>query len=91
MLLQLQFVSTLLMDIIKRRPDFKVIFVSATVDIDLFTDYFKRIGLGDKYSLYTLEDSKPPYTRTIVQEKKKIDPNNLVDVVYNRINSIIQK
>jgi pre-mRNA-splicing factor ATP-dependent RNA helicase DHX15/PRP43 len=46
-------VIALLMDIIKRRPDFKVIFVSATMDLDLFEDYMKRINLGSAYSVYT--------------------------------------
>lgn len=84
-------VIALLMDIIKRRPDFKVIFVSATMDLDLFTDYMKRINLGSAYSIYTLPDSEvaAPFKRTLVQESKRVDSMQLVDVVYKKINEII--
>ena len=33
----------LVMSIIKRRPDFKVIIMSATIDKTIFTDYFYRL------------------------------------------------
>ena len=82
-------VIALLMDIIKRRPDFKVIFVSATMDLDLFQDYMKRISLGNAYSTYTLQESKSPYTRTLVKDIKRVDSMQLVDVVYKKINEII--
>lgn len=82
-------VIALLMDIIKRRPDFKVIFVSATMDLELFQDYMKRINLGNAYSTYTLLESKPPYTRTIINDTKRVDAMQLVDVVYKKINEII--
>jgi len=82
-------VIALLMEIIKRRPDFKVIFVSATMDLDLFQEYMKRIGLGNTYSTYTLQESKSPYTRTLVKDPKRVDSQQLVDVVYKKINEII--
>ena len=82
-------VIALLMDIIKRRPDFKVIFVSATMDLNLFEDYMKRINLGSAYSIYTLPDSKAPYKRTLVKDSNRVDSMQLVDVVYKKINEII--
>lgn len=82
-------VIALLMEIVKRRPDFKVIFVSATMDLNLFQDYMKRINLENAYSIYTLPDSKPPFKRTLVKESKKIDSMQLVDTVYRKINDII--
>ena len=82
-------VIAMLMDIVKRRPDFKVIFVSATMDLDLFADYFKRINLENAYSVYTLPDSQPPFKRDLVKETKKINTGDLVNVVYNKINDII--
>jgi pre-mRNA-splicing factor ATP-dependent RNA helicase DHX15/PRP43 len=48
----------LVMDIIPRRPDFKVIIMSATIKKSIFTDYFKRIGLGDKYNTFSLDEVK---------------------------------
>jgi len=84
-------VIALLMDIIKRRPDFKVIFVSATMDLNLFEDYMKRINLGNAYSIYTLPDTQiaTPFKRTLVKDTKRVDSMQLVDVVYKKINEII--
>lgn len=84
-------VIALLMDIIKRRPDFKVIFVSATMDLDLFQEYLKRINLGSSYSIYTLPDNQvaAPFKRTLIKDSKKIDSMQLIDVVYKKINEII--
>lgn len=82
-------VIALLMDIIKRRPDFKVIFVSATMDLELFYDYLKRIGLENAYSTYTLPESKAPFKRTLVKDAKRVDSMQLVDTIYRKINDII--
>jgi pre-mRNA-splicing factor ATP-dependent RNA helicase DHX15/PRP43 len=82
-------VIALLMEIVKRRPDFKVIFVSATMDLDLFKEYMKRIGLGNAYTTYTLQESKLPFTRTMIQDAKRMDSMQIVDTVYKKINEII--
>jgi pre-mRNA-splicing factor ATP-dependent RNA helicase DHX15/PRP43 len=82
-------VIAMLMNIVKRRPDFKVIFVSATMDLNLFQEYLKRIDLAHAYTIYSLPDSKPPFRRKIISELKRIDTQNLVDVVYKKINEII--
>lgn len=84
-------VIALLMEIIKRRPDFKVIFVSATMDLNLFEEYMKRINLGNVYSIYTLPDSQSssPFKRTLVKDTKQMDSMQIVDVVYKKINEVI--
>ena len=40
------------MNILNLRPEFKIIFMSATMDPKPFEDYFKRLGFGKKYSIY---------------------------------------
>lgn len=82
-------VIALLCDIIKRRPDFKVIITSATLDIDLFKTYFKKIGLENAYSVYDLPDVPPPAKRYYEPELKRIDPSKFIDIIYNRITEII--
>lgn len=82
-------VIALLLDIVHRRPDFKVIIMSATIDENLFTDYFKRVGLGHTYSVYKVPELKPLFKREEVKEFKKIDPMKFVDVIYTKINEII--
>ena len=83
-------VIALLCDIIKRRPDFKVIITSATLDIDLFKTYFKKIGLENAYSVYDLPDVPPPAKRYYAPELKRIDPSKFIDIIYSRITEIIQ-
>jgi len=82
-------VIALLLDIVHRRPDFKVIIMSATIDKNFFTDYFKRVGLGNAYSVYEIPELKPLFERKEVKEFKKIDPSKFVDVIYNKVNEII--
>lgn len=82
-------VIALLLDIVHRRPDFKVIIMSATIDENLFTDYFKRVGLGHAYSVYKVPELKPLFERKEVKEFKKIDQMKFVDVIYTKINEII--
>ena len=42
----------LVTDIVRKRPDFKVIIMSATVNEQVFIDYFKRSGLSDIFTTY---------------------------------------
>ena len=79
----------LVMDIIPRRPDFKVIIMSATIDEKIFTDYFKRIGLGDKYGTFKLDNVPTNFKINFIPALKNIKTSNLVDEVYKKINEII--
>ena len=51
----------LVMNILNERPEFKIIFMSATMDPKPFEDYFKRLGFGKKYSIYTIEGAQTTY------------------------------
>ena len=82
-------VIALLLDIIKRRADFKVIIMSATIDKKFFTDYFKRIGLGEVYSIYESPGTKAPFERIEKKEIKPIDQQHFIDIIYKKIHSII--
>ena len=79
----------LVMDILPRRPDFKVIIMSATIKKETFTNYFKRIGLGDKYSTFSLDEIKTSYRITYQPTMKNINSSRIVDEVYKKINEII--
>lgn len=82
-------VIALLLDVIKRRPDFKVIIMSATIDENLFTNYFKKVGLGNAYSVYKVPALQPLYKRIYEPELKQINPQQFTDVIFNKINKII--
>jgi HrpA-like RNA helicase len=83
-------VIALLLDIVKRRPDFKVIFMSATIDENQFVDYFKKIGLGKTYSIYMLDAPELPYKRIIKPELKRINQSTFMDIIFQKINSILK-
>ena len=82
---------SLVMNILLRRPDFKIIFMSATMDSRIFEDYFKRLGYGKDYDIYTVEGAKTTYKidfiHNTIPEKK--DSNKIKDSVTKKINSIM--
>ena len=82
-------VIALVMDILNRRKDFKVIFMSATVNLDIFTNYFKRLGHGDNYNIYTVKEQKTTYDIKYIKEEKPLvkNANKLSDEVYNKIHA----
>ena len=45
---------SLITEIAKKRPDFKIIIMSATVNEQIFIDYFKNSGLGDYFTTYNV-------------------------------------
>ena len=79
----------LVMDIIPRRPDFKVIIMSATIKKEIFTNYFKRIGLGNNYSTFSLDEVKTNFKIDFQPTLKNVTSNKIVDEVYKKINEII--
>ena len=79
----------LVMDIIPRRPEFKVIIMSATIKKEIFTNYFKRIGLGNNYSTFSLDEVKTNYKIEFQPTLKNVTSNKIVDEVYKKINEII--
>ena len=81
----------LVMNILNLRPEFKIIFMSATMDPKPFEDYFKRLGFGKKYSIYEVEGAKTTYqVEQLYSQKPEVkNANKLLDVVFNKIHSIM--
>jgi len=79
----------LVLDITLRRPDFKVIIMSATIKQSTFTNYFKRIGLGDKYGTFKLDKVPTNFEIKFIPSLKNINSNNLTDDIFKKINEII--
>ena len=84
-------VISLVMDILTRRKDFKIIFMSATMDLTIFTDYFKRLGQGNNYNIYTVPEAKTTYNidYKMIPEPLAKNPNKILDSVYDKINEVM--
>ena len=82
-------IIALVMNIIPRRPDFKVIIMSATIDEDFFVSYFKRINQGHNYSVFSLPNIKTNFKLTIVDSPQRVDPQLVADAVYKKVNEIM--
>ena len=82
-------VIALVMDIIPRRPDFKVIIMSATIDKDFFVNYFKRIGQGSNYSFFELPNAPTNFKLDIQSAPLNIDISKLPDIIFKKIDEII--
>jgi len=79
----------LILDICKRRPEFKVIIMSATIDEKLFTNYFDRIGLKGNYTVYIPKVNTTQYSIDLKPELHPIDKSKLPELIYAKIESII--
>ena len=81
----------LVMDILTRRKDFKIIFMSATMDLTIFTNYFKKLGQEKNYNIYKVEEGKTTFDINYIKEKAPLqkNANKIMDVVYKTINSIM--
>ena len=91
--LDIDTVISLVMNILKKRPDFKIIFMSATMDTSIFEDYFKKLGYGYDYSIYTLPDAETTYPIEYKLESKKksgINVSTLIDMAYNKVLEIMK-
>lgn len=86
-------VIALVMDILNRRSDFKIIFMSATMDLNIFTDYFKKLGQGNNYNIYKLEEEKTTFDIKHIKEQKPIVKNatKIIDEIYKKIDTIMME
>lgn len=86
-------VIALVMDILNRRSDFKIIFMSATMDLNIFTDYFKKLGHGNNYNIYQLEEEKTTFDIKTIYEPKPLvkNANKILDEIYNKIHSTMME
>ena len=78
----------LVLDIIPRRPDFKVVIMSATIDNTVFTNYFKRIGQSNNYSVFEIKDKGTTYPIDFKPNMKEIK-KDMVEPVYIKVNEIL--
>ena len=86
-------VIALVMDILNRRSDFKIIFMSATMDLNIFTDYFKKLGQGHNYNIYKLEEEKTTFDIKHIKEQKPLvkNANKLLDEIYKKIDATMME
>lgn len=82
-------VIALVMKIIPLRPDFKIIFMSATIDKTMFVNYFDRIGLSNNFTIYELPAAKSPYPveKSYIQKVPKV--SDMPNIIYDKINEIM--
>ena len=86
-------VIALVMDILNRRSDFKIIFMSATMDLNIFTDYFKKLGQGNNYNIYKLDAEKTTFDIKHIKEQKPLVKNatKLLDEIYKKIDDTMME
>jgi pre-mRNA-splicing factor ATP-dependent RNA helicase DHX15/PRP43 len=86
-------VIALVMDILNRRSDFKIIFMSATMDLNIFTDYFKKLGHANNYNIYKLEEEKTTFDIKHIKEQKPVVKNatKIIDEIYKKIDTIMME
>ena len=79
----------LVVEIVKKRSDFKVIIMSATVNEQVFVDYFKRSGLENVFTIY---EASVPGQAVIepVWLEKKIKANDYIPKAIEVVEGIIK-
>ena len=78
-------------ELCNRRPDFKVIIMSATVDPAIFVSYFKRLNILDKFTMYNPEGIPSNYNITKEFASKKYKkPDDVIEIVQDKIDSILK-
>jgi len=90
--LDIDTVISLVINILKKRPNFKIIFMSATMDISIFEDYFKRIGHGYDYSIYSLPDAETTYpvVRKLQTKKGPSNASGISNLAYDKVLEIMK-
>ena len=79
----------LIVDLCKRRPEFRVILMSATVNEEVFIQYFNRLNMGHKFNLYMPEGVKTTFNLETLYSPKPVSQMKVVDEVTNKIDSIL--
>ena len=81
----------LVIELCKRRPDFKVIIMSATIDSVVVENYIKRLNMLDKYDIYSPEGV--PSNFKIDKEfasTKNIKVNDVIKIIEEKTDSILK-
>ena len=80
----------LVTDIVRKRPDFKVIIMSATVKEQVFIDYFKRSGMSDVFTTYKADAGGQAVVENIfLPNNKKLRGKAYVDEALEIANKIL--
>jgi HrpA-like RNA helicase len=81
---------TLLKDLCKRRPEFKLIIMSATVDTNVFKNYFEKNELTFKHYHVATADETPKYTIDKIFMKNHIDKKDAYKYMQQYIDQILK-
>ncbi len=73
--------------LVKRRPDFKLIIMSATIDPKIFKEYYTIPG--SSVDVYVPKVKKSPYKVALKYLKKKIKPDNAIDEITKMVDKIL--
>ena len=79
----------LIVDLCKRRPEFRVILMSATVNEEVFIQYFNRLGMGNKFNLYMPEGVKTTFNLETLYSPKSVTTTKVVEEVMNKIDALL--
>ena len=80
---------SLITEIARKRPDFKIIIMSATVNEKVFIDYFNNSGLGDYFTTYNVEGTKGqfPVEHKFLTQDIPISKSN--DELFKIVNNLL--
>jgi HrpA-like RNA helicase len=81
---------TLLKDLCKRRPEFRMIIMSATVDTNVFKNYFEKNGLTFKHYHVATADETPKYTIDKIFLKTPIEKKDAYTYMQQYIDQILK-
>ena len=80
---------SLLKDLCKRRPEFRLVIMSATVDTNVFKVYFEKNGLSFKHYHVPVQDDTPKFSIDKIFLKKEIDKKESTLYIQKYIDQIL--
>ena len=80
---------SLLKDLCKRRPEFRLVIMSATVDTNVFKVYFEKNGLIFKHYHVPTQDDAPKFSIDKIFLKKEIDKKESTLYIQKYIDQIL--
>lgn len=80
---------TLVTRIAKARPEFKVIIMSATVNEQVFVDYYKRMKMENVFTIYNAPGKKTIHDVKEIYLKQKIKVQDYVKELYKIVYEIL--
>lgn len=80
----------LVINICKRRPDFKVIIMSATVNAQTFLNYFDVLGLGDKFTVYEPKEVPGNYNIEHIYQPETVTPSQGLKKLQTELDTLLK-